>query len=129
MFFNPARLAVMSSLEADIKNINTLFAKATTISIIVGAAAGGLFLLGGSVELAVAFNGVTYLVSAFFISRIKLQYVPIQSENVREAFQSFKEGLKEIKTNAFVLNAMFTMITMALCGVSSTAISRLSAAF
>lgn len=65
MFFNPARLAVMSSLEADIKNINTLFAKATTISIIVGAAAGGLFLLGGSVELAVAFNGVTYLVSAF----------------------------------------------------------------
>ena len=65
-------------------------------------------------ELAVAFNGVTYLVSALFISRIKLQYVPIQSENVREAFQSFKEGLKEIKTNAFVLNAMFTMITMAL---------------
>ena len=57
VFFNPARLAVMSSLEADIKNINTLFAKATTISIIVGAAAGGLFLLGGSVELAVAFNG------------------------------------------------------------------------
>ncbi len=55
----------MSSLEADIKNINTLFAKATTISIIVGAAIGGLFLLGGSVELAVAFNGVTYLVSAF----------------------------------------------------------------
>ncbi len=40
--------------------------------------------------------------------------MPIQSENVREAFQSFKEGLKEIKTNAFVLNAMFTMITMAL---------------
>ncbi|MCY8129280.1 MFS transporter, partial [Bacillus spizizenii] len=79
-----------------------------------GAAAGGLFLLGGSVELAVAFNGVTYLISAIFISRIKLQFVPIQSENIKEAFQSFKEGLKEIKTNAFVLNAMFTMITMAL---------------
>ncbi|AWM18862.1 bacilysin exporter BacE [Bacillus inaquosorum] len=114
VFFNPARLAVMSSLESDIKNINTLFAKATTISIIVGAAAGGLFLLGGSVELAVAFNGVTYLISAIFISRIKLQFVPIQSENIKEAFQSFKEGLKEIKTNAFVLNAMFTMITMAM---------------
>lgn len=36
VFFNPARLAVMSSLESDIKSINTLFAKATTISIIRG---------------------------------------------------------------------------------------------
>lgn len=113
VFFNPARLAIMSSLDDDIKKINTIFAKATTLCIILGALLGAGFLLLGSVKIAVAFNAITYFVSAIYISKMN---VPSQ-KNLNQSFsnvsQSFKTGIIEIIRNKYILNAVFTMVTMA----------------
>jgi MFS transporter, DHA3 family, bacilysin exporter BacE len=113
VFFNPARLAVMSDLGDDIKKINTLFAKATTLSIIVGAILGGTFLILGSVKVAVAFNAITYFVSAIFIKKMKVQNKVAQTNDFKENLVLFKKGISEIKSNSYVLNAIFTMMTMA----------------
>lgn len=114
ILFNPARLAIMSSLGDDIKYVNTIFAKATTLFIIVGACAGIVFLFLGSVQLAVGFNALTYFVSALFIGRMKVQEDVHQNQSLKNASQSLKAGFTEIRNNAFVLNGVLTMMTMAL---------------
>ncbi|AOH56485.1 bacilysin biosynthesis protein BacE [Peribacillus muralis] len=114
VFFNPARLAVMSSLGDDIKHINTLFAKATTLFIIVGALFGAIFLFFGSVKMAVAFNVITYFISAIFISKMNVQPAVELNKSLKNVKISFKLGIKEILHNPFLLNAVFTMMTMAL---------------
>ncbi|PLR77531.1 MFS transporter [Bacillus sp. V3-13] len=114
VFFNPARLAVMSSLGDDIKKINTLFAKATTLCIILGALVGAGFLALGSVELAVAFNALTYFISAIFVGKMNIESEVTLKQNYKIIGVSFKLGIKEIRNNPFVLNAVYTMMTMAL---------------
>ncbi|WP_322924117.1 MFS transporter [Paenibacillus campi] len=116
VFFNPARLAVMSSLGDDIKYVNTIFAKATTLFIVAGACVGALFLVSGSVKWAVLFNALTYFASALFLRKMKL---PVQvhtapKANVHTAAASLRAGLHEIIRNPFVLNGVLTMMTMAL---------------
>ncbi|MBJ8031287.1 MFS transporter [Bacillus cereus group sp. N21] len=114
VFFNPARLAVMSTLGNEIKKINTLFAKATTLAIIIGSLIGALFLYYGSVNLAVGFNAITYFISAFFIKQMKIETTSFVPGNIKDGLNSFKQGIHIIKHNPFVLNAIFTMMTMAL---------------
>nr|WP_281378824.1 MFS transporter [Paenibacillus phyllosphaerae] len=118
IFFNPARLAVMSSLGEDIKQVNTLFAKATTLCVIAGALIGAGFLAFGSVKAAVAFNAVTYFVSAIFIGRMNIASEVSLKQNRMPIIASFKVGLQEIGRNSFVLNGVLTMMVMSvLCGV------------
>ncbi|MDQ0195351.1 MFS transporter [Paenibacillus wynnii] len=118
VFFNPARLAIMSSLGDDIKTVNTLFAKATTLCVIAGALIGAGFLALGSVKSAVAFNALTYFSSAIFISRMKIRSEVSLKQDNNKIFSSFKLGIKEIRNNQFVLNAVLTMMIMSLlCGV------------
>ncbi|MEH7463801.1 MFS transporter [Bacillus thuringiensis] len=119
VFFNPARLAVMSSLGENIKRVNTLFAKATTLCIIVGALIGAASLAWGSLELAVAFNAATYFISAIFIIQIKIKSEIKLNRNNESIKGSFKVGIKEIIHNQFVLNGVFTMMAMSvLVGIS-----------
>ncbi|PZD96006.1 MFS transporter [Paenibacillus sambharensis] len=118
VFFNPARLAVMSSLGDDIKRVNTLFAKATTLCVIAGALIGAGFLAVGSVKSAVAFNALTYFVSAIFIGRMNIQSEASLKIRKAKMVESFLQGMKEIGRNPFVLNAVLTMMAMSLvCGV------------
>ncbi|UYY98648.1 MFS transporter [Peribacillus frigoritolerans] len=114
VFFNPARLAVMSSLGDNIKRVNTLFAKATTLCVIAGALIGAGLLALGSLKAAVGFNAVTYFISAIFISKINLKPEASLKQNQESIRESFKLGIKEITRNQFVLNAVFTMAAMSL---------------
>ncbi|MDP5275734.1 MFS transporter [Chengkuizengella axinellae] len=113
VFFNPARLSVMSLLGDDIKKINTIFAKATTLFVIIGALIGGAFLVLGTVKAAVAFNALTYFVSASFIRLIKLHKQKVVKAQGEKMYLSLMVGFKEILHNSFVLNAVFTLMTMA----------------
>ncbi|MDO6851768.1 MFS transporter [Priestia megaterium] len=114
VFFNPARLAVMSSLGDNIKRVNTLFAKATTLCVIAGALIGAGLLALGSLKAAVGFNAATYFISAIFISKINLKSEVTLKQNHESIRESFKLGIKEIIRNQFVLNAVFTMTAMSL---------------
>lgn len=116
VFFNPARLSIMASLGDDIKTINTLFAKGTTFCIMIGALIGALCLFLGSIEAAVVFNSITYFISAFLIAKmdINTNKTGVNQFTIRSFTLEFKDGLMEIKQNIFVLNAIFTMMTMAL---------------
>ncbi|WP_411346833.1 MFS transporter [Paenibacillus sp. WLX1005] len=115
VFFNPARLAVMSSLGEDIKYVNTIFAKATTLFIIIGACMGAIFLLTGSVTWAVLFNALTYFVSAIFLRRMRISLTSTPATvSTRPSGSSLQAGLSEIVRNPFVLNGVLTMMTMAL---------------
>lgn len=114
VLFNPARLAVMSSIGDDIKRINTLFAKATTLFIIFGAIFGAAFLYFGSIKLAVAFNALTYFVSAILISKMNITKEEEITHEKAIPDPSFNVGIKTIIKNPFVLNGVFTMITMSL---------------
>ncbi|NDI34136.1 MFS transporter [Chengkuizengella sediminis] len=114
VFFNPARLSVMSLLGDDVKKINTIFAKATTLFVIIGALIGGAFLILGTIKAAVAFNAVTYFISALFIRLIKIKSQKSVKTQTTKISLTLKIGLKEIFHNSLVLNAIFTMMCMAL---------------
>lgn len=117
VLFNPARLAIMSSLGDEVKMINVLFAKATTLFIIFGASVGALLTLWGDVKYAVLINSLTYFYSAYLINKISIKNtiehgntVPITKINI---FSDFKEGVVAVTKNSKVLNAVFTMLIMA----------------
>jgi MFS transporter, DHA3 family, bacilysin exporter BacE len=122
VLFNPARLAIMTSLGDEIKRINTLFAKATTLFIMVGAFTGAILTLFDLVKYAIIINAVSYLYSAYLIKRIRLG-ATARKPALREDFNAFnaerkiiadfREGLLAIVGNSRVMNAVLTMLSMA----------------
>lgn len=118
VFFNPARLAIMSSLGDDIKRINTLFAKATTLFIMIGAFFGLILSLFDLVEYAIILNSISYLYSAYLIKHINLE-IKIdenkfhENSNISRIISDFKDGILAILKNDRIMNAVLTMLSMA----------------
>lgn len=113
IFFTPARLATMSVLGEDIKKVNTIFSRYTSVFITIGAILGVIFILIGNVKYAVVLNSVTYFLSALFLSRIKnLNYEKAELSSMD--FQELTKGFIAIINNKYLFNAVFTMFTMAI---------------
>ncbi|SDX97699.1 Major Facilitator Superfamily protein [Evansella caseinilytica] len=118
VFFNPARLSLMSCLGSDVKRLNVIFAKATTVCIIFGASLGAVFLYFDYLKLAVLLNALSYLLSSFLVLFMKVDSPVIESIGLKNYLLNFKKGLQEIQHNIQIRNAIFLMMLMAtFCGI------------
>lgn len=113
IFFTPARLATMSILGEDIKKVNTIFSKYTSLFITVGALLGVIFVIIGNVKYAIILNSITYILSAVFLYKIKnLDYKKAELSTMN--FHEIIMGFIVIFKNKYLFNAVFTMFTMAI---------------
>ena len=113
VFFVPARLATMSVLGEDIKKVNTIFSKYTSLFIAIGAILGVFFVLIGNVKYAIVLNSLTYFLSGLLLSRMKnLNYEKVELSSLD--FQELTKGFNAIFRNKYIFNAIFTMFTMAI---------------
>ena len=81
-FFEPARSAIIPSLTAkeDIVTANALSGSTWSVMLAFGAALGGVIVSLFGIKTAFVIDAFTFLVSAWFISRIKTRSVDTQKK-------------------------------------------------
>lgn len=93
-FFNPATLSIIPNIVAsrDLSRANALNQSSANLAGVVGLLMGtGLIALIG-VSLAFAFNGLSFLFSALFISRVMYKHIEI--ERIGTYLENLKSGFK-----------------------------------
>lgn len=95
----PAMASLTPSLvgEEDLSAANAATSTIDTVALVVGPAIGGLLLLIGPVELAFAANGLTFIVSALCVSRIRTRATLYPSEDEPGIIPRIVEGLRVIR--------------------------------
>jgi MFS family permease len=100
----PAVQATVPSLvrEDELAPANALISSIETVSIVVGPAIGGLLLALGSEEPAFIVNGLTFVLSATLVSRIRSTEVAKVEEVTGPLFKRLGEGISAIRRSGDV---------------------------
>jgi len=124
-FFEPARTAVIPNVatEEDLIVANTLSSATWSFNLVVGAALGGftLALLGNSALFVL--NSLSFLVSAFFISRMRF-HEPHAHPSARLRARDFYDysaigdGIRYVRRDPRLFVTLFVKTGLATMGVS-----------
>jgi MFS family permease len=103
-FFFPARSAILPDVVSsrELGGANALGSATWSIMLSLGAALGGLVAGSWGIYPSFVIDAFTFLISAFFISRIVYQPVSTEttsSRSIRSAFTDYFEGLRYLKEN------------------------------
>lgn len=107
-FFEPTRAALMPSLVArqDLVTANALDGTTWSTMLAVGAALGGLATAVFGITTAFLIDAATFVVSAWFISRVQPTFTAVEPETVREqdtGWQAWAGGLHYLRQHPPVL--------------------------
>lgn len=120
-FFEPARSAILPSLTAkeDIVTANALSGSTWSVMLALGAALGGVVVALFGIKTAFVVDAFTFLVSAWFISRIKTRREDPQGKKEplsRGGFKSFIQGARYLRSEPIVLVLTFLKSGLAISG-------------
>ncbi len=120
-FFEPARSAIIPSLTAkeDIVTANALSGSTWSVMLALGAALGGVVVSLFGIKTAFVVDAFTFLVSAWFISRIKSRRDDPQEKKQqlsRGGFKSFIQGARYLRSEPIVLVLTFLKSGLAISG-------------
>lgn len=96
-FFNPATMAIMPSIvkKEELTQANAFYQLSINVSAALGFMLGGGLIALIGIPAAFLINGVSFLLSAFFIARIAYTHLPAKLKT--NFIQDFKEGWKITK--------------------------------
>lgn len=96
-FFNPATMAIMPSIvkKEELTQANAFYQLSINVSAALGFMVGGGLIALIGIPAAFSINGVSFLLSAFFIARIVYTHLPAKLKT--NFIQDFKEGWKITK--------------------------------
>ncbi len=119
-FFEPARSAMIPSLtrREELVTANALSGSTWSVMVAVGAALGGLLVSWFGIQTAFIIDACTFLVSAFFISRIPKTTPPNQpaTEEKKTFFQDLLEAGRYLKSKPEILVLALLKSGLALAG-------------
>ena len=107
-FFFPARSAILPDIVSDqeLGAANALSSATWSIMLSLGAALGGIVAGSWGIYPSFVIDAGTFLLSAFFISRIVYHPAPLDenaSRSLRSALSDYLEGLRYLKLNRGIL--------------------------
>ena len=107
-FFEPARSAIIPSLTAkeDLVTANTLSGSTWSVMLALGAAIGGVIVSLFGIKTAFVVDALSFLVSAWFISRIKTPKKdgPAEKDPAKiSGIKSFIQGINYLRSEPIVL--------------------------
>ena len=105
-FFEPARSAIIPSLTAkeDLVTANTLSGSTWSVMLALGAAIGGVIVSLFGIKTAFVVDAFTFLISAWFISRIKIAKSGLEKGSAKTGgIKSFFQGLSYLRSEPIVL--------------------------
>lgn len=111
-FFNPATMSMMPSLveQEELTQANAFYQLSVNASGALGFMVGsGLIAIIG-VSTAFLINGISFLFSAFFISRIIYKHIPIKLKT--NFINDFKEGWKVTKSIPLIIKLFAPIIVI-----------------
>jgi MFS family permease len=107
-FFFPARNAILPDIvtRGELGAANALSSATWSVMLAVGAALGGL--VSGEVGIYPAFivDSLTFVLSAFFISRVQHDHIPDLQEggrSIRAGFRQYVDGLRYLRQQLDIL--------------------------
>ncbi len=120
-FFEPARSAIIPSLIArkDLVTANALSGSTWSIMLAFGAALGGLVVSLFGIRTAFILDAFTFLLSAWFISRIpiKLEKSYAQRKNHEQGgYKNFIEGMRYLFAEPIILGLSLLKTGLAISG-------------
>ena len=118
-FFEPARAAILPGIvkRKDLVTANALSGTTWSVMLAIGAALGGLAAAVFGITMAFILDSITFLVSAWFVSRL---YLPATTSNPEAeiesgaGWQSFVTGLRYLRQHRSVLVIALLKATAAL---------------
>ncbi len=108
-FFAPAFDSVLPEMASDeeLSAANSMIAISSFGSTAIGFAASGL-IAAYSIEWAFYIDGATFLLSAFFLSSVKIAFVkPTEQTNVSTIVRNLGDGLKFLFSNQILRSIVF----------------------
>ena len=101
-FFRPAVYAGLPNLVPDeeLTNANSLLQTIETVAWMVGPIVGGLMVTAWSPSVPYALNAVTFLVSAFLVSRISDRELRSEESLTRGHWRDVADGIRLVLTSA-----------------------------
>jgi len=107
-FFEPARSAIIPSLTAkeDLVTANTLSGSTWSVMLALGAAIGGVIVSLFGIKTAFVVDAFTFLISAWFISRVEPSKKAELTEKDRPklgGIKSFLQGVRYLRSEPIVL--------------------------
>ncbi|MCB0108658.1 MAG: MFS transporter [Caldilineaceae bacterium] len=103
-FFFPARNAILPDITApeEVGAANALSSATWSVMLALGAALGGLVSGTWGIYPAFVIDGITFLLSAYFIARVVLTHRPHEGagdKSILAAFNQYADGLRYLQQN------------------------------
>ncbi len=120
-FFEPARSAIIPSLiqRKDLVTANALSGSTWSVMLAFGAAAGGLVVGLLGIRTAFILDAFTFLLSAWFISRIPKELEKSDAEKEKQnqgGYKNFIEGMRYLFTEPIILGLSLLKTGLAIAG-------------
>lgn len=120
-FFEPARSAIIPSLIArkDLVTANALSGSTWSVMLAFGAAVGGLVVGLFGIQTAFIIDAFTFLLSAWFISRIPKELEKSDAEREKQeqgGYKNFIEGMRYLFAEPIILGLALLKTGLAISG-------------
>lgn len=121
--FDPGRNALMPSLlrREDLVLANTLGSVTWSVMLAVGAIAGGVVALIFGTAIALVIDGLSFVLSAFLITRIRLNpaALPLDDQPGKTSERTFMEGLRYVRARPDLLWTLLVKLGQSLGNVDA----------
>ena len=118
-FFEPARSAIIPSLvpKKDLVTANALSGSTWSVMLAFGAALGGVVVHLFGIKTAFILDASTFLVSAWFISKVPSQTKPVEKDSPKQTgYQEFTDSLRYLWSEPLVLVLSLLKAGLAVAG-------------
>ena len=104
-FFEPARSAIIPSLvpKEHLVTANALSGSTWSVMLAFGAALGGILVSLFGIRVAFIVDSFTFLISAWFISKIHLEDNPAKEQAKKNGFEEFMDSMRYLLKEPVVL--------------------------
>jgi MFS family permease len=111
-FFNPATLAIIPNIvkSEDLSRANALNQSTSSLAGVIGLLMGSGLIAAIGVPMAFAFNGISFLFSAYFIG--KVVYKHIEVKKIGKYMDNLKNGFKIALSNPLVKSMFLPIIVI-----------------
>ena len=115
-FFEPARSAIIPSLvpKEHLVTANALSGSTWSVMLAFGAALGGVVVSLFGIRVAFIVDAFTFLISAWFISKVHLEASPAKEQAKKNGFEQFMDSMRyllNIKLKGFNAKQTFYRIS------------------